>query len=345
MAFSSTAWGENRPWAGPRGRSSAGSCQRVVAFAVVVFGPALLLSVPTHAAAAAKASSVHTAPGLRGIANGRSPGYLGIKFQDVPQEAGTLTPRAARGVEIVMVDHDGPAGKAGLRPHDVIVALNGQAIASAEALRRMIHDAGAGMEIALSIVRGGRPLTLNAQLANPDEVTRAAMARLAAGDTPPALALVAPAAPTVLNDEASGTNEAYSSAEAPEAAPATSAFGPTHGQSFIGSMLHTGPVTGVVLDAMEPQLASFFGAPQGIGLLVHSVLPGSPAAQAGLHAGDIVLRADLVMLHTQADWTKRVHAVKGHPITLSVLRERHELTLTLQPEPKRHSMLEWPALF
>ena len=342
MRGSSNVFGQTRVGSPPRRRLArlSGSLR----LCGVVLGAASVLSVPLHAAVAHR-SPAHATPALRGSANGRSPGYLGIKFQDAPPEPGTSLQRNARGVEIVMVDHDGPAGKAGLRPHDILLGLNGQAIASAEALRRMIHDAGAGMEVALSIVRGGRALTLNAQLANPDEVTRAAMARLPAGDTLAAPAIAAAPAPTGQDNENAGSNEVYPTEEASPSAPVTSAVGPMRGQSFIGSMLHSAPVTGVVLDVMEPQLANFFGAPQGTGLLVHSVLPGSPAAQAGLHAGDIVLRADLLPLRSQADWTKRVHAAKGHPISLSVLRDRHEMTLTLQPEPKHHSLVEWPALF
>ena len=272
--------------------------------------------------------------GLHGSVNGRPPGYLGILFHDAAAE--NARSRGPHGVEVVMVDHDGPAGKAGLQPHDILLSLNGQAIAGREALRRMIHDAGAGVDVVLGVLRSGRALTLTARLADRDTVERAAMARLAASSPP--------LQPPVTTAEADG-----SVTGAPETPPAEMQPSPppgpapvVHGQSFLGSVLHSGPFTGMMLDAMEPQLATYFGAPQGVGLLVQSVTPGSPAAVAGLRAGDVLLRADQVALRTPSDWSKRVHAAKGRPMALSVLRERREMTVTLQPELKHHSLLEWP---
>ncbi len=315
---------------------------RVGSVAVVCCAAVLLLPQTARAAFATDAPTLHGTPGLHGSANGRAPGYLGIEFHDAPvSPAGLLAANTMRGVEVAMVDHDGPAGKAGLRSHDIIISLNGQMIASAESLRRMIHDAGAGVQVALSVLRNGRPMTLNAQLADRDEVARAAMARLAASNS---------AAPTP-GSASSVEADASSLVDAPDILPPPSpsvpapAYLPPHSQGFLSSMLHSGTSMGLVLDAMEPQLASYFGAPQGMGLLIQSVAPGGLAAQAGLRAGDVVLRADMYSLHSQADWTKRLHAAKGRPVTLSILRERREMTLTLPTDVKHHSLLEWPTRF
>ncbi len=323
---------------GGSGRSAV-----VSALPIVLLLGGWLLGAPAPALAAHRAGRAVAA--LRGSVNGRSQGYLGIKFHDMPDDQlKSLRLNKVRAVEVVMVDHDGPAGKAGLRPHDIIVSLNGQAIAGAEALRRMIHDAGAGVQIALSILRGGHSLTLNAQLGDREEVTRAAMANLDANDPPPS----PPSGPDAANPPALGFAE-HGAAEAPPANPAANALTapatPPPGSGFLGHIVHGSIYTGAVLDTMEPQLAGFFGAPQGAGLLVHSVLPGSPAANAGLRAGDVVTRADQYPLRNTADWAKRLHAAKGRPISLSVLRDRREFTLTLQQDFKHHSLLEWPTLF
>jgi membrane-associated protease RseP (regulator of RpoE activity) len=258
-----------------------------------------------------------------------APGYLGILFQNLSDEQVTaLHVRSGLGVEVVMVDHDGPAGKAGLQPHDVIVSLNGQIVTGAESLRRMIHDAGVGTGISLAVLRGGRQITVNAQLAYRGEVEREAAARMVAANPP-------------TEADAPVVDEFGEGDAADPVAPGTS----SKSRNFLAQVLHTTPFTGLVLEAMEPQLAGFFGAPAGVGLLVEMVAPNSPAEAAGLRAGDVILKADSIDVRSTGAWVRQLHESRGRGISLLVLRDKQEQRIMLIPELKKHSKVVWPVLF
>jgi S1-C subfamily serine protease len=229
-------------------------------------------------------------------------------------------------VEVIMVDHDGPAGKAGLQPHDVIVSLNGQAVGNADSLRRMIHDAGVGTGISMAVLRGGRQITVNAQLAYRGEVEREAVARMEA------------AAPAV-SDDAPVVDESGEGDPADPVASDTS----SRSRKFLAQVLHATPFTGLVLQPLGAQLAGFFGAPLGVGLLVEMVEPNSPAAAAGLRAGDVILKADSIEVKSTGGWVRQLHESRGRGIALVVLRDRQEQRIMLIPELKKHSSVEWPA--
>ena len=276
----------------------------------------MVVCLPLAWAAAAKG---HVAP----KAAGHTPGYLGVEFHDTPaNEVTAFHLERCHGAEIGMVDHDGPAGKAGLRPHDIVLQLNGLAVEGAKTLSKMLHDTGAGVSVALAVLRDGRTVTVTAQLADRDQVAKQAWRDH----------MLAPEAAA-----AEGAPETQGFAESYSADPPTPTQAQVHSQSFLENMLRFGPYTGVMLGAMEPQLAGFFAVPQGKGLLVHSVEANSPAAAAGLRAGDVLLRGDDVVLATTSDWTRCLKASKGKPVELTVWREKREQMLTLMPEGKKHS--------
>jgi predicted metalloprotease with PDZ domain len=97
--------------------------------------------------------------------------------------------------------------------------------------------------------------------------------------------------------------------------------------------------TGAKLEVMGPQLAEFFGATGGAGLLVRSVDGNSPAEEAGMKAGDVVVKINSISVANGTDWTKTVHDNKGKPVPVVVLRDKHEQTLTLTPDGKKRSSL------
>jgi S1-C subfamily serine protease len=83
--------------------------------------------------------------------------YLGIAGGSRP-----LPPRLARElgreecVEVVEVVEGSPAAKAGLRPEDLIVDLNGQSVEGVDDLQRLMAGELIGERIVLSTVRDGR---------------------------------------------------------------------------------------------------------------------------------------------------------------------------------------------
>src|SRR2546422_1436495 len=93
--------------------------------------------------------------------------YLGVDTRDVTADRlAVLKLKEEHGVEVTMVDQDAPAGKAGIKEHDVILSMNGTAIESGAQLRRMIHETPAGRVVTFGLSRDGQPLTVKVQLAD-----------------------------------------------------------------------------------------------------------------------------------------------------------------------------------
>ncbi len=247
-----------------------------------------------------------------------SQGYLGVATRTVGDPALTsLHLKETRGACVVMVDHDSPAWKAGVREHDVVLSVNGTAVESEEQLARLLRDTQPGRTVPLVISRDGATQSLSVVMADRDEVGRLAWEQHfvvpAPIDSPDSTAATAP----------SGKSSMFS-----------------HG--LMGSRLLPGGVayTGAMVDEIGPQLAEYFGLKTGKGLLVHSVDASSPAASAGLHAGDVVCKVNGQSVATRSDWTRALRDSKGHPVSVSVMREHHEQTLTMVPDGKRRSEAE-----
>jgi S1-C subfamily serine protease len=250
-------------------------------------------------------------------------GYLGVSVRDVTQdEVVALKLKDTHGAEIVLVDHDAPAGKAGLREHDVVLMMNGQAIEDQDQLRRMLHESPPGRSIVLVVSHDGELRTVSTQMAvSQEEVEREAFEQR----------LVVPGPP----DPPADSTASFSPGP-------TSSPSPVHGNSFIGSILMNSSYTGAVLEKVSTQLADFFGVPNGAGLLVRSVQDNSPAAFAGMHAGDVVIRANAKAVASTGDWAKAIKNSHGHPLAVVVVRDKKEQTLTLTPDSKKRSSLENP---
>src|SRR3954467_10408045 len=93
--------------------------------------------------------------------------YLGVDTRDVTSDRlSVLKLKEEHGVEVTLVDQDAPAGKAGVKEHDVILSMNGTPVESGVQLRRMIHETPAGRVVTLGLSRDGQAVTIKVPLAD-----------------------------------------------------------------------------------------------------------------------------------------------------------------------------------
>lgn len=297
------------------GRTGAGC--GLVLLAALSHGRTLLSEAPRTAGSH---TSQHGTPH-----SGAPQPYLGIDFRDVgDDQVVPLKLKDTKGAEIIRVDHDAPAGKMGLREHDVVLQMNGVAIDGQEQLRRMLRDCPPGKTVVMTIARDGQTIVVSAPMADRAELERQAWEQHLAGPQAPAFAVP--------------TGDVAPPALAP-ASTAPTTFTSRYGKGFLGSLLTSPTYTGLLLEPVGPQLGSYFGV-NGSGLLIRSVADNSPAALAGIRAGDVVVKANATPVGNLNRWTKTVREAKGRPISIVIVRDRQEKVLVLTPDVKRKSSLE-----
>jgi S1-C subfamily serine protease len=135
---------------GNSGGALADGRGRVVGINTAVAGVGLGLAVPINAATRRVIAALMTEGRFRRA-------YLGIAGGPRP-----LPPRLARklgrraGVEIVQVVEGGPADRAGLRPEDLIVELDGTPIEGMDELQRVVVSELIGRSVRAKVIREGR---------------------------------------------------------------------------------------------------------------------------------------------------------------------------------------------
>lgn len=231
------------------------------------------------------------------------PSWLGVEMREVTAEtAKELKLPAERGVVIGAVTPDSPAAKAGLKEKDVITDVNGQHVEGAAQFRRMIRETPAGRVVQLTVWRDGRSQNLSATLGKSEELHRRWMT----------------ASPGAFNFR-------MPEVEIPDM-PAIAGLGDE--LMILGGGR---PRLGIDGEDIGGQLGSFFGAPDGEGILVRSVNSDSPAEKAGLKAGDVIVSFNGQAVHTVGDLRQKMAAQSdAQTAKIGVLRSHSELSLSVE---------------
>lgn len=222
-------------------------------------------------------------------------GWVGITIEEVTADrVKELKLPAERGAYIREVASDSPASKSGLKAGDVVTEFNGQRIESAAQLIRMVRETPAGRTVQLTVWRDGRAQQISVELGDSNERIR-----------------------TQIQDRLRIIE------------PRNFTFNMPRMELFASPT----PLLGIQADDLTGQLGTYFGAPDGEGVLVREVNSGSPAEKAGLKAGDVITKVDGARVRTTSELRSELREKRDKDaVNLSVLRNRAETTVKVEIE-------------
>jgi C-terminal processing protease CtpA/Prc len=216
---------------------------------------------------------------------------IGVSIRDV--EAGA----AAAGAHVESVRNESPAAKAGLKDGDVITEFDGERVRSARQLSRLVSETPTGRTVPLKVARAGRQLDL--------QVTPEAAPLMRGSFEAPHVRIE-----RMPHFRFEGPGEFERFLPGGDRVWSWSEGGGTGGRGRLG----------VGIQSLTPQLAEYFGAKEGV--LVTTVQDDSPAAQAGLKAGDVITAIDGKTVASPRDLTGAVRETESAEVKISYVRDR-----------------------
>lgn len=228
-------------------------------------------------------------------------GWLGVEMTEVTAEkAKGLNLKSDHGVLVTEVLPDGPAAKAGLQTNDVVLEYDGHEVEGTVQFRRLVRETPPGRSVGLTVLRAGHEEKLTIQVGNRARNVESEWRE----ETPLSLP------PQAFNFKM----------EMPEL--------------FMGMT----PTLGIEAEDVTGQLGAYFHVPGDDGVLIRSVSAGTPAAKAGLKAGDVITRVDGITVTTLAELRSQLRQKREEKtVKLMVMRQGSPVSVTVMlesPEPQ-----------
>jgi serine protease Do len=234
---------------------------------------------------------------------GMGSGWLGVGIDEVNEDkAKELKLPTVRGVLLTEVEDNSPAAKAGLKTGDVITEYDGERVEGTAAFRRMIRETPPGRTVQLSYWRDAHSQSASVQLESRQHEMQVNIQNMM---------------PRQFVYRFQGLPDMPNMPDMPD----------------MPMMMGRTPRLGIEAMDLSQQLGEYFGAPDGQGVLVSAVLPDTPAAKAGLKAGDVITKLDGDAVHNVGELRGKLeekHEEKS--VTLTLLRKGAEMTLTVEPQ-------------
>lgn len=249
---------------------------------------------------------------------------IGVSVANLDEEQA----KTKAGVVVTDVQENGPGAKAGLKEKDVITEFDGEKVRSARQLRRLVSETPAGRTVKLAAERDGKRVEL--------QVIPEAQEMAWSGGMGPGMDPFTPdRMPRMHPEMGPGPERRQFHFQIPEGERQFEFRTPGWGgdEKFDVFVAPGRGRLGVSIQDLSEQLAEYFGTKDGV--LVSSVTKDSPAARAGIRAGDVITSVDEKPVTSS---TQLIEAVQeaGESATLKVgyLRDKKPATATATLEPR-----------
>jgi serine protease Do len=219
--------------------------------------------------------------------------FLGVNIWEVNTEVARKMKLAEeRGIIITSVVPHSAADEAGLHKGDVVLEFNGQTVEGVKQFIRLVREVPPGRKCSISIVRAGEEMEIGATMGD-----KRNLAKLAAGEVQvvrvpnfQVQGIVIPDVPHVYTTWRSVK-------------------------------------LGIIGESLDTQLAEYFGVEEGV--LVRSVVDDTPASEAGLKAGDVIVAVGGATVATPREVSSALQERVGEKLELSIVRERQKRAVSV----------------
>lgn len=253
--------------------------------------------------------------------------YLGVQTQEITRENfSKFGLSSVQGVGIEKVVENSPAASAGLQNGDVIVRFEGEEITSIRKLNRLISEVAPDHQAKVTILRGGSEREINVTLGKrefpqfqPGSFRMGDLQSLPTLPTMPAIPRTMQTVP--LPPMREGDRDVFVWR------------GDANRQIGVGVL------------PLNKQLGDYFGVVEGKGLLINNVRENSPAAKAGLKAGDVIVEADGKEVKGMTDLIRAVNEKKEGDVSLTIIRDKNRQTVRVTPEMSKDGAMKLEQFF
>jgi membrane-associated protease RseP (regulator of RpoE activity) len=227
-------------------------------------------------------------------------------------------------VAIDKVLENSPAAQAGLQAGDVILRFNDEQVTSTRKLMRLLGEVAPDHQVTLAIARGGSEREVTVTLG------KRPMPLFETGRFDVRVPVLPngqfPQLPPPTN-----LPQIRPFPQMRELPPLNDGELPPDFVWRAGS----GRQIGVAVEPMTKQLRDYFGVEDGKGLLISSVRENSPAARAGLKAGDVIIEADGREIKRDFDLMRVIGEKKEGDVSLTIIRDKNRQTIRVTPEASK----------